>query len=186
MTDREGCLSFPELYFPVPRATRVVVKGTNVYGEPVIVDSDLTLARYLQHEVDHLDGILFIDRMDPNQQADAMRLIRAASPLASPPRTSRHLHTPLRDLATDYGSVLALPRCSDRCERCQDQQRARVFLTKPEIEPHPPACRDTFRGTIDATAAALDTASDRAPHSIVIHWDISGLQPATILRALRR
>jgi peptide deformylase len=75
----EGCLSLPNLNFPTKRALRVVAKGQNMHGEPVeIVGSDL-LARCVQHETDHLDGILFIDRLDYETRKQAMRAIREAS-----------------------------------------------------------------------------------------------------------
>ena len=59
----EGCLSFPGLSFPTPRSVRAVAKGFNMYGEPVVVEGTDLMARCLQHETDHLDGILFFDRM---------------------------------------------------------------------------------------------------------------------------
>ncbi len=62
----EGCLSLPDLVGEVRRAARVVVKGLDRRGEPATVEGDGLLARALQHEVDHLDGILFIARLtDP-------------------------------------------------------------------------------------------------------------------------
>jgi peptide deformylase len=74
----EGCLSFPGLEFPTRRAHRVVARGYDQYGDPVVLDGTEVLARCVQHEIDHLDGILFIDRMDPEQRKLAMRAIRAA------------------------------------------------------------------------------------------------------------
>ncbi len=72
----EGCLSLPELTFDCKRALSVVANGFNMYGEPVsIVGSDL-LARAIQHETDHLDGVLFIDRLDSAARKAAMREIR--------------------------------------------------------------------------------------------------------------
>jgi peptide deformylase len=62
--DDEGCLSFPGLAYPVKRAWGVVAKGFNMYGDPVTIEGTELLARCIQHETDHLDGILFIDRMD--------------------------------------------------------------------------------------------------------------------------
>jgi peptide deformylase len=61
----EGCLSIPTLREMVERPERVVVEGLSVRGEPLRFDADGLLARILQHEVDHLDGILFIDRISP-------------------------------------------------------------------------------------------------------------------------
>lgn len=74
----EGCLSFPGLSFPTPRAIRAVAKGFNMYGEPVVLEGTETMARCFQHETDHLDGVLFIDRMDPKQRKLAMKAIREA------------------------------------------------------------------------------------------------------------
>ena len=72
----EGCLSFPELRYPAPRAMRVVAKGWNMYGEPISVEGSELLARAIQHETDHLDGILFIDRLSTEDRKLAMREIR--------------------------------------------------------------------------------------------------------------
>jgi len=72
----EGCLSFPELRFETPRAFQVVAKGWNIYGEPVEIAGTELLARVLQHEADHLDGILFIDRLTAANRKLAMKEIR--------------------------------------------------------------------------------------------------------------
>jgi peptide deformylase len=76
--DDEGCLSFPGLAYPVKRAWGVVAKGFNMYGDPVTIEGTELLARCIQHETDHLDGILFIDRMDRAQRKLAMKAIRDA------------------------------------------------------------------------------------------------------------
>ena len=75
----EGCLSFPELRYETPRAFRAVAKGFNMHGEPIVVEGTEFLARALQHEVDHLDGILFIDRMSAEMRREAMREIRESA-----------------------------------------------------------------------------------------------------------
>jgi peptide deformylase len=74
----EGCLSFPGLAFPTPRSMRVVAAGFNMYGDPVTIEGSELMARCIQHEVDHLDGVLFIDRLDPEQRKLAMKAIREA------------------------------------------------------------------------------------------------------------
>jgi peptide deformylase len=61
----EGCLSLPGVYGPTPRATHVVVRGTNRQGEIVEVEGEGLLARAFQHEMDHLQGMLFFNRMGP-------------------------------------------------------------------------------------------------------------------------
>ncbi|TYK47915.1 peptide deformylase [Actinomadura decatromicini] len=77
-TDDEGCLSLPGLSFPTARAVRAVAKGFNMHGEPITLEGTHLLARCVQHETDHLDGVIFIDRMDPEQRKAAMKAIRQA------------------------------------------------------------------------------------------------------------
>jgi peptide deformylase len=89
----EGCLSFPGLAYPTKRALRVVARGTDMHGEPVVVEGSELLARCVQHETDHLDGVLFIDRLDRDQRKLAMRAIREAEwagQTAPPVRASPH------------------------------------------------------------------------------------------------
>jgi peptide deformylase len=74
----EGCLSFPGLSFQTVRRQHVIATGMNMHGDPVAVDGSDLLARCIQHEADHLDGILFIDRLDSEQRKAAMRAIREA------------------------------------------------------------------------------------------------------------
>jgi peptide deformylase len=59
----EGCLSFPEITGDIERATSVTVRARNLDGKPIEIETTGFLARAIQHEVDHLNGILFIDRM---------------------------------------------------------------------------------------------------------------------------
>ena len=82
--DEEGCLSFPGLQYPTSRAHGVVATGFDMHGEPVTVEGAGQLARCVQHETDHLDGILFIDRLDPAQRKLAMKEIRAAEWFGEP------------------------------------------------------------------------------------------------------
>lgn len=72
----EGCLSFPALSYETPRAFRAVAKGFNMYGEPITIEGTELLARCLQHESDHLDGIVFIDRLSKEDRKLAMKEIR--------------------------------------------------------------------------------------------------------------
>jgi len=74
----EGCLSIPDLTFDCTRAMRVVAKGFDMYGEPVSIEGHELLARAIQHETDHLDGVLFVDRLDRDTRKAAMRAIREA------------------------------------------------------------------------------------------------------------
>ena len=61
----EGCLSFPELYGPVTRPKQITVQAYNLQGEEIRSNLKGMLARVDQHEYDHLDGVLFVDRMSP-------------------------------------------------------------------------------------------------------------------------
>lgn len=61
--DIEGCLSFPDIWGEVERAERVVVVAMNRNGEIVTIEAEGLMSRALQHEIDHLDGILFVDRV---------------------------------------------------------------------------------------------------------------------------
>jgi peptide deformylase len=72
----EGCLSFPGIYYDTPRALRLVAKGFDQHGEPVTLEGSELLARAIQHETDHLDGILFIDRLTAELRKQAMKEIR--------------------------------------------------------------------------------------------------------------
>ena len=63
--DEEGCLSIPEVYGEVHRAARVVVEALDEHGVRQRIEGTELLARVLQHEIDHLDGILFLDRVGP-------------------------------------------------------------------------------------------------------------------------
>lgn len=89
----EGCLSLPGLYFDTKRRMNTVAKGFTARGDPVQVIGTDQLARCLQHETDHLDGVLFIDRMDAERRKAAMRAIREAGWLnAAPPKVKVSPH----------------------------------------------------------------------------------------------
>ncbi len=72
----EGCLSFPGLLYETERAFKAVARGFNMHGEPVTIEGTELLARVLQHESDHLDGIVFIDRLSKSERKHAMKDIR--------------------------------------------------------------------------------------------------------------
>ena len=72
----EGCLSLPGLSIDCVRAQSVVAAGFNMHGDPVTIEGSDLLARAIQHETDHLDGILFIDRLDQAARKAAMKTIR--------------------------------------------------------------------------------------------------------------
>jgi len=71
----EGCLSIPGLWFPTMRAVYAVAEGVDQYGEPLILSGDSLMARCLQHEIDHLDGRLYIDRLTGETKRAAYRAL---------------------------------------------------------------------------------------------------------------
>jgi peptide deformylase len=72
----EGCLSLPGLWFDTRRAERATVAGVDVHGAPVTYSGTGLLARCFQHEVDHLDGMLYIDRLEGSARREALRAAR--------------------------------------------------------------------------------------------------------------
>ena len=75
----EGCLSIPGLRYDCRRHLHVVASGWNMHGDPVRVEGSELLARAIQHETDHLDGVLFIDRLDTEARAAALDVLRDAA-----------------------------------------------------------------------------------------------------------
>ena len=75
---QEGCLSIPGLYYDTKRRMNVVAKGFNSYGDPMQIVGAGMMSRCVQHETDHLDGVMFIERLDAETRKQAMREIRAA------------------------------------------------------------------------------------------------------------
>jgi peptide deformylase len=80
--DQEGCLSLGPIRVPVERAANVKVEATDETGEPVSLELEGTDARVVQHELDHLDGTLIIDRTDPDARREALRQLRPRLVLA--------------------------------------------------------------------------------------------------------
>ncbi len=72
----EGCLSVPGLWYPTTRAWYAKVEGTDLDGAPVVVEGTGLMARCLQHECDHLDGKLYLDRLERLVRKKAMRELR--------------------------------------------------------------------------------------------------------------
>ncbi len=63
---------------------RAIARGFNMFGEPIVIEGSELMARCIQHETDHLDGILFIDRLDRETKKAAMRVIREAELTGQP------------------------------------------------------------------------------------------------------
>jgi peptide deformylase len=84
----EGCLSIPGLAFPVRRFRATRATGFDLKGNPVTLEGEGMLARCFQHETDHLDGILFTDRLEGEDRKEALRSIRNANYDAITERTT--------------------------------------------------------------------------------------------------
>ena len=78
----EGCLSLPSVLVEVERPVHIRVRGVNEDGEEVVVEASGLEARVIQHEVDHLDGVLILDRTSRDQRKEAMRALREAQAAA--------------------------------------------------------------------------------------------------------
>jgi peptide deformylase len=74
----EGCLSLPGVHVEVERPMRVRVRASDAAGEPLEVEAEGLRARVIQHEIDHLDGVLILDRISREARKEAMRAMRAA------------------------------------------------------------------------------------------------------------
>jgi peptide deformylase len=75
----EGCLSLPGVHVDVERPIHVRVRATDEHGEPITVEASGLEARVIQHEVDHLDGVLILDRASREQRKEAVRALREAA-----------------------------------------------------------------------------------------------------------
>lgn len=95
MDGEEGCLSLPGIAFELKRPERVLAVGQNVHGDPVAIEGSGLLSRCVQHETDHLDGVLFIDRLDRATKKAAMQAIREAQWAGQAPPTVKTSPHPL-------------------------------------------------------------------------------------------
>jgi peptide deformylase len=77
----EGCLSLPGVLVEVDRSIHVRVRAQDEQGEPILIEASGLEARVIQHEIDHLDGVLILDRTTREQRKDAMRALREAGQL---------------------------------------------------------------------------------------------------------
>jgi peptide deformylase len=88
----EGCLSVPGLAFDIVRPKEVHLIGVDLDGNEVSVEGDELAGRLFQHELDHLDGILLLERLEPAQRKDAMRVLRQRALDMSAPAPAGHGH----------------------------------------------------------------------------------------------
>ena len=101
---REGCLSVPGISVPTTRAARALVTGQDVDGRPVAYEGEGLVARCFQHEVDHLDGVLYVDRQPPALRASADEHLRSREWFGTPaidPRSPTYLSAQQADVEFD-------------------------------------------------------------------------------------
>jgi len=83
----EGCLSVPGVNFEIVRPKLVTLRGLGLDGNEVEIEADEVLARLFQHEIDHLNGVLLLDRLEPDERKRALRALREQD-LATIPRSA--------------------------------------------------------------------------------------------------
>jgi peptide deformylase len=88
LLEDEGCLSIPGPFHPTPRFARIRCRGHDVHGKPYDMVGDGLLARIFQHETDHLDGMLYIDRLDDEGRRDVMAQLRRIEMGIAEPRSA--------------------------------------------------------------------------------------------------
>ena len=91
IVDTEGCLSLPGLTYEVERNVEVTVRGLDENGEAIEIVGDDLLARVFQHEIDHLDGVLFIDHLSEEDRKEALSILRNRA-LGLPEMPQRQTH----------------------------------------------------------------------------------------------
>jgi peptide deformylase len=85
----EGCLSVPDLHWLIVRPKEVHLVGHDLQGNEISIEGDELLGRVFQHELDHLDGILLLERLEKDQRKQAMRVLRARA-FTNSPESSLH------------------------------------------------------------------------------------------------
>jgi peptide deformylase len=80
----EGCLSIPKVVVDVERPLHARIRGSDQYGEPLLIEASGLEARVLQHEIDHLDGVLILDRTERQQRKGALRALREGGEYSPP------------------------------------------------------------------------------------------------------
>ncbi len=122
----EGCLSVPGFHFEIVRPKLVTVRGVDLDGNEVVIEGDELLGRLIQHEIDHLDGMLLVERLEPDARKEAMRELRkvdftavAARRRRRPPALTPDARIPVRIvfLGTPADAVPPLPGPARRRSR---------------------------------------------------------------------
>ncbi len=131
----EGCLSLPGLYAQVKRPEKVVLNAFNLAGEEVNLDLEGLFARAVQHEIDHLDGILFIDRLSPTGELAVKRRSQISRPSssasASGAKSPRTTPSPIAWPSSKGCAPDRRHRASEAQERCRHEKR--VLLVQAPV-----------------------------------------------------
>ena len=122
----EGCLSVPGFRFAIVRADRVTMRGLDLDGREVVLEGDDLLARMIQHEIDHLDGVLLLDRLEPDVRRAALRELRTRQLDASRGRQRVGRLTPAARPCASSTSAAPPTRCrpSARCTTPDTRSRS--------------------------------------------------------------
>ena len=186
----EGCLSLPAVLVDVERPIHVRVRALDEHGEPILIEASGLEARVIQHEIDHLDGVLILDRTSRDQRKEAMRALREAdaapsltdprvrtvylgtsrvrrrrarapAPIATSPPAGRHAPRPPAGPRTP----LAPPPVARRRPRARDRARpARSRSTTPTLAPAIAEAAPDVAGRVRVRRADQGTAAVGAPH----------------------
>jgi peptide deformylase len=97
----EGCLSLPQVSMDVERPLYARISGWDAEGEPILIEAAGLEARVLQHEIDHLDGVLILDRTSREQRKGALRALREGESYSPPADESADHEDELREPRTD-------------------------------------------------------------------------------------
>ena len=129
----EGCLSLPGVHVEVERPARVRVRARDAYGEELVVEAEGLTARVIQHEMDHLDGVLILDRISREARRDAMRALREARE-AGDARARRERSSAARS----DGAPLAVGACGALAHRLPRHLRVRGSSARAAGRERPP------------------------------------------------
>ena len=125
----EGCLSLPGVSVEVERPVHVLVRAQDERGKPILVEASGLEARVIQHEMDHLDGVLILDRTSRDQRKQAMRALREALD-----RRGRRASLPGQDLCATSISARRSSRRSCSRALAESDHRPRLVVTRPDAK----------------------------------------------------
>ena len=153
----EGCLSLPGIGVDVERPLHARVRGRDVHGEPLMVEASGLEARVLQHEIDHLDGVLILDRTEREQRKGALRALREGEQLLARGRRAR-----VRRREPDAGCATVFLGTSDFAAAVLERLAAGEHRPALVVTPAGPAPRPRAPARLAARRRGRSRARDRA------------------------